>query len=512
MDNKVFDVIVIGSGLGGIRCTQELLKDNLSVCMVTSKEFCSGASFYPGTWGLGMIGPKDDEDKNDLLENINRVGCNLSNPQLSSILVDNVNNEINFLLEQDIKLKESVDKDGVVPCFDSNKRRWFGFDFKSAKEVFSKILDNENITLMSSTKVIDICNEGNGSKGVLVENKDKSIDLIKAKSIVIASGGYTSLFKHNFSLELDSPIVQYLAYKVGCELINLEFVQFIPAYIKPMYKTIFNERVFKYITLRDKNKSNILGKIEDIDNIMDERSTYGPFTTRLKSSLVDKVLFQYYQLDKNSAYFEYPKDIESIDDTLIYNYFKWLNKFKKDTSNKIHIAPFAHACNGGLKIDKKACTTVDGIFACGEVTGGVHGADRIGGLSTCNALVFGAIAGRSASEYCKLNDFKDFNIKDNHSSESNHRVIGNSDDLNKFKKAILEIREVLYTEASILRSEKSINRAKDKMYKLKEDTSNINILYSNKSILDSYLNFSLIFLDAMLNQDKSIGCHCRTDC
>ena len=505
MNSIVFDVIVIGSGLGGIRSSQELLKNNLKVCMITSKEFCSGASFYPGTWGLGMIGPKDEKDKKDLLENIKRVGCNLSNPQLSSILVDSVNNEIDLLIEQGINLKESVDKDGVVPCFDSNKRRWFGFDFKSAKEVFSNMLDNENFTLLSKTKVIDIYNKGKSSKGVLIENKDKSIDLIKSKSIVIASGGYTSLFKHNFSLELDSPIVQYLAHKIGCELINLDFVQFIPAYMKPMYKTIFNERVFKYINLKDKDGNDILENVDDIENIMDERSTYGPFTTRLKSSIVDKTLFKYYQKDHDSAYFEYPKNIDSINDTLIYNYFKWISESKKDTNDKIHIVPFAHACNGGLKIDEKACTTVDGIFACGEVTGGVHGADRIGGLSTCNALVFGAIAGRNASEYCRSNNFEDFNINSNYSTDYN------LDDYNKFKNAMSEIREVLYTEVSILRSEKSIKNAKNKINRLKESISSIKLSTSDKSTLDSYINFSLILLDAMIKQDKSIGCHCRID-
>lgn len=512
MCNKVFDVIVIGSGLGGIRCAQELLKENLRVCMVTSKEFCSGASFYPGTWGLGMIGPKDEEDKKDLIENINRVGCNLSNPQLSSILVDNVNNEIDLLLQQGVKLKISVDNDGVIPCFDSNKRRWLGFDFNSAKYVFGKMLEDKNFTVLSKTKVVDIFDKGKGSKGILVKIEDKSIDIIKSKSIVIASGGYTCIFKHNFSMELDSPIIQYLAHKIGCELINLEFVQFIPAYIKPMYKTIFNERVFKYITLRDRYGNDILERIENIDSIMDERATYGPFTTRLKSSIVDKTLFRYYQQDNDSAYFEYPDDIESIDDTLIYNYFKWIKESKKSTSDKINITPFAHACNGGIKIDEKAGTTVDGIFACGEVTGGVHGADRIGGLSTCNALVFGAIAGKSAIEYCKLNHFKDFNLDKSYNLEKDTIKNNNIEDYNKFKHTISEIREVLYTEVSILRSEDSISRAKDKINKLKEINSNITLSISNKSVLDSYINFSLIFLDAMLRQGKSIGCHCRVDC
>lgn len=489
MNSNVFDVIVIGSGLGGLRSTQELLKNNLKVCMITSKEFCSGASFYPGTWGLGMIGPKDEEDKKNLLENILKVGCNKSNSKLSSILVDNVNDEIDLLLKEGVNFKRSIDSDGVVPCFDSNKRRWFGFDFPSAKKVFSKMLEDKNLTVLSKTKVIDIYNIKDSSKGVLVEYKDKSLDILKSKSIIIASGGYTCLFKHNFSLELNSPIVQYLAYKNGCELINLEYIQFIPAYIKPMYKTVFNERVFNYITLKDRDGNNILENIKDLNNLLKERSTYGPFTTRLKSNIIDKKLFEYYKKDNDSAYFEYPKNIEDIDDTLIYNYFKWLKDSKKNINDKIHIAPFAHACNGGLKIDENASTTVNGIFACGEVTGGVNGADRLGGLSTCNALVFGAIAGKNASKYCKTHEFEDFNI------DTPFDIETTKEDLEKFKDILCKLRESLYLEASILRNKESILKAKKIINSLKDESKNINLSTANKAILESYINFSLIFLE-----------------
>ena len=505
MNNQIFDVIIIGAGLGGIRCAKELLSNNLNVALVTSKEFCSGASFYPGTWGLGMIGPKDEYDKKDLLENITNIGCGFSNPKLSSILVDNVNDEINLLIKDGIKLKQSVDGDGVIPCFDSNKRRWFGFDFPSARNVFSSMLTSNNLNVFTNSKVIDIYNVSNSSKGILIENKDKSLSLLKSKSIVIASGGYTCLFEHNFSLELNSPIVQYLAHKIGCTLINLEFVQFIPAYLKPMYKTIFNERVFKYIDLKDKNGNSILSNIDNIDELMNERSTYGPFTTRLKSSAIDKNLFEYYQNNSDSAYFEYPKNIENIDDTLIYNYFKWINDSDKNVNNKIYITPFAHACNGGLKIDENASTNINGIFACGEATGGVHGADRIGGLSTCNALVFGAIAGKSASNYCNNTIFEDFDI------DINYNINSDSSDYIIFKDIISKIRNLLYTNASILRSKNSVNYAKSEINKLNKESKSLNLSYADNSILESYINFSLIFLDAILKQNKSIGCHCRID-
>lgn len=66
-------------------------------------------------------------------------------------------------------------------------------------------------------------------------------------------------------------------------------------------------------------------------------------------------------------------------------------------TDEMRVAMYAHAANGGIKIDKTAYTGVEGLYACGEATGGMHGADRIGGLSSANGIVFGRIAGASAA-------------------------------------------------------------------------------------------------------------------
>ena len=66
-------------------------------------------------------------------------------------------------------------------------------------------------------------------------------------------------------------------------------------------------------------------------------------------------------------------------------------------ADEMRVAMHAHAANGGIKIDKTAYTGVEGLYACGEATGGMHGADRIGGLSSANGIVFGRIAGASAA-------------------------------------------------------------------------------------------------------------------
>jgi succinate dehydrogenase/fumarate reductase flavoprotein subunit len=80
--------------------------------------------------------------------------------------------------------------------------------------------------------------------------------------------------------------------------------------------------------------------------------------------------------------------------------YPWLAKRGLDlAAETAEISVYAHAINGGVLIDEKAASTVPGLFAAGEVAGGAHGADRLGGGMFPNCQIFGARAGRYAAEY-----------------------------------------------------------------------------------------------------------------
>ena len=80
----------------------------------------------------------------------------------------------------------------------------------------------------------------------------------------------------------------------------------------------------------------------------------------------------------------------------MYNQFKQIARI--DISReKMEVAPTAHYSMGGVKVDDKCRTRVRGLFAVGEVSGQVHGANRLGGNSLLGTLVFGKIAGREGS-------------------------------------------------------------------------------------------------------------------
>ena len=109
---------------------------------------------------------------------------------------------------------------------------------------------------------------------------------------------------------------------------------------------------------------------------------------------MDFALFRAFLEDERGVEVTYSDALRRDPPEFVTTYFDWLRQAKGLTvDDPIHIGVFAHAANGGIRIDPNAFTGVPGLFACGEVTGGMHGADRIGGLSTANGLVFGGRAG-----------------------------------------------------------------------------------------------------------------------
>ncbi|NGT45848.1 FAD-binding protein [Clostridium perfringens] len=417
--DKECDVFVMGAGIAGIMAAIEASNNGQKVIISSSSNIFSGSSFYPGTWGLGLIGPEDRNDEEDLAKTIKEVGCNVVDEELVETFVKNINPSIDLLKEMGVKLKEannSGEKE-FIPCFDHKNRNWNGILFESAKKVLDHKLKSNKVLEYPFSEVIEIVKEDNKIIGVILINSLNKLEFIKCKALVIASGGIGGLFKYRLNTTDITGMGQALALKVGCNLTNIEFMQMMPGYIKPCPKTIFNEKTFKYIEARNEEGEDVFKDIENLREKLEKRSTYGPFTSRLDSKDIDYAIFKEFMKNKNGV-------------TVRYN----------------------HAANGGISINKKAETKVDGLFAAGECTGGMHGADRIGGLSTANGLVFGKIAGKSASRYASSKS-----LSEKEEVEFEVYEIEGAEDL------ILEVQEIMFKNAMIEKSEVGV---KDSLLKL----------------------------------------------
>ena len=102
--DKECDVFVMGAGIAGIMAAIEASNNGQKVIISSSSNIFSGSSFYPGTWGLGLIGPEDRNDEEDLAKTIKEVGCNVVDEELVETFVKNINPSIDLLKEMGVKL------------------------------------------------------------------------------------------------------------------------------------------------------------------------------------------------------------------------------------------------------------------------------------------------------------------------------------------------------------------------------------------------------------------------
>ncbi|WP_283692374.1 FAD-binding protein [Clostridium perfringens] len=505
--DKECDVFVMGAGIAGIMAAIEASNSGQKVIISSSSNIFSGSSFYPGTWGLGLIGPEDRNDEEDLAKTIKEVGCNVVDEELVETFVKNINPSINLLKEMGVKLKEannSGEKE-FIPCFDHKNRNWNGILFESAKKVLDHKLKSNEVLEYPFSEVIEIVKEDNKIIGVILINSLNKLEFIKCKALVIASGGIGGLFKYRLNTTDITGMGQALALKVGCNLTNIEFMQMMPGYINPCPKTIFNEKTFKYIEARNEEGEDVFKDIENLREKLEKRSTYGPFTSRLDSKDIDYAIFKEFMKNKNGVTVRYKDSLKNNMPEFIEVYFKWLKENKHLTpDDEINIGIFFHAANGGISINKWAETKVDGLFAAGECTGGMHGADRIGGLSTANGLVFGKIAGESASRYASSKS-----LSEKEEVEFEVYEIEGAEEL------ILEVQEIMFKNAMIEKSEVGV---KNSLLKLEEISKGF--VYKNEvnmeNLRNSYrLENNILLCKAILKaidlRKESRGSHYRYD-
>lgn len=500
---RACDVLVLGSGIAGVTAAMEAAAAGRSVLLACKGRLFSGSSFYPGTWGLGLIGPTDKNDERDLADTIEMVGCGMADPAMVRAFAAGIHPAIEQVRAMGVKLRRA-DNGGqkeYIPCFDHKHRDWNGIEFDSAREIFSRRLEELGVTVLPGCEALELIRAGGRVCGAVVA-QGGSLCYFGCKALVLATGGYGGLFKYHLCTADVEGVGQSLALDAGCRLVNMEFMQMMPGYVSPAYQTIFNEKTFRFTRLRRMDSRPLLDG--GADKLLAQRSTHGPFTSRLSSKAVDLALFQAFLEDERGVEVTYTEEMRSDPPEFVKTYFDWLCEARGLTmDDPIHIGIFAHAANGGIKIDPNASTGVPGLFAAGEITGGMHGADRIGGLSTANGLVFGGKAGRSAAEAC--------NGTPEAPGECEFQTIA----ADNAPEALSALRETMFRNAMVIRSERGLSAALSTVEGLRADLSlhssgDIHAITQTRRLI-SRLRTAEAVLRAALLRRESRGAHYRAD-
>ena len=163
----------------------------------------------------------------------------------------------------------------------------------------------------------------------------------------------------------------------------------------------------------------------------------------------------------------------------------------------------------GIKIDKTAHTGVEGLYACGEATGGMHGADRIGGLSSANGIVFGRIAGASAALTAQKEP--EAALKTDITLPQYGIATTDADRLTH------SLRHTMSTYCMINRTETGLSEALQQLESLQDKAMALSKPHADDSEiaalarLQSQIQLSTEMVKAMRKRTESLGSHYRAD-
>ena len=504
------DVLVIGSGIAGLCAAIEAASTGATVAIASAGKTMSGSSFFPGTWGLGLIGPVDEDDEQDLIDTIQTVGGGVADTELVQTFVHGIPQAIDWL-EQDLGVElqrpqsaESAQQKQFIPCFDHKTRNWRGLTRKPLEDACTAQIELLGIRLLPRHELIDLVEDANGkiAGALLYDRANEHLVPMTAKTIIIAAGGTGGLFERSLTSADVLSSSQAIAQAHGASLTNIEFMQMMPGFIEPKRNLVFNEKTWRYVTF----DQTVEIADEKLDDLLEQRSGYGPFTSRLASRGIDLAIDQA-GAEGLALHYDFPR--ENVPE-FVQTFATWLqDEHGIAPSDEMRVAMYAHAANGGIKIDKTAYTGVEGLYACGEATGGMHGADRIGGLSSANGIVFGRIAGASAARAAqnapKVAPKADIALPQHGIATTDAERLTRS------------LKHTMSTYCMINRTETGLSKALQELESLQDDAATLSKPHADDSEiaalarLQSQIQLAMEMVKAMRKRTESLGSHYRAD-
>ncbi|MDR7238816.1 FAD-binding protein [Neobacillus drentensis] len=520
------DVLVVGSGIAGIKVSIELAKAGKTVLMSTKTQVCSGSSFFPLKASLGTQVTKDDADQVVFLQDIEKVSHNMHDKEMAQIYVKEIRDRVKEY--EEIGIEPYTLPDDRKACFAEHDRTIYMLrDWNQIRENVKGIFQEyPNISLLEKSAVISLINKDGKIAGAFLLDKNNDLMMIQCKAVVLATGGFGNIYKHNLNPNDVDGSGHILALEAGASLVNMEFIQFIPGFTAPKYKTLWGEHTLNYCKdFVDEKGNSILDAVlpEELskEECLEIRSTHGPFTNSLPSKYFDIAMMKEIIRTKSEAGFELMYDQSIYEDKRDFYtiYLDWLQERGVNlVTDRVKIAPFAHASNGGVKVDSYGRTQVEGLYAIGELAGGIEGANRLGGNSTGSCMVFGKRAAENCFDYVNKHELNQLDVQEAESQfkKSIQFFSAKSDHSITPSEVVDAIREIMWFNGNVIRDEKNLQVSIHKIEELKS-SFDLSLYVNQKSERKSafkarnFLVLSDMLLKAMLERKESRGAHYRED-
>ena len=522
--SHITNILVVGCGGAGLRSAIEIKKAGLDVCILGKRPKTDAHTVLAAGGINAALGNLDKEDSweqhfiDTYLE-----GYGVGDPL-----------KIEIMAKESPSLVKEIDKWGANFAKLKNGKldqRYFGahkyrrtcysgdFTGLSILKALLKKSDELKIPIYDDQYVTEILIHDNicfGAMSFNIFSSERTIHF--ADAVILCTGGHTRIWKKSSSRKRENTgDGYYLGLKAGCKLIDMEMVQFHPSGM------VFPEQIEGTLVTEA-----VRGEGGKLINNRGERFMKNYDPQRMELSTRDRVAIANYTEIKEGrgtpnggVYLDIShKSKEFIIEKLPSIYRQFLEYQMLDISKSpMEVAPTAHYSMGGILVNPNdLSTSVEGLFAAGEVAGGLHGANRLGGNSLAEIIIFGKRAGAASTKYSQTITKQ---------LRSNKIVMLAHDNINKFIKngnelirpLQHELRLIMWKYCGVIKNKTLLLEALEKIEIVSSKFKNIDMRIDKYNCEDLTLIFdlqsSLISAKATiisaLERNESRGSHQRSD-
>ncbi len=391
-------VLVIGSGGAGVRAAIEASRHG-SVVLASKTIAGKGGCTTMAEGGFNAV-LRDLDSIEVHREDTLSGGAYLNDPALVDVLVREAPERLRDLVRWGAVFDVTDDREVAQRPFGGQRfpRTCYAGD-RTGHEMIMTLLDRLDATdtqVYNEVTVVDLAKDENGVvAGAIALDRDGEVILFQSDATVLATGGGTQCYDISTNSAAGTGDGFAMAYRAGAELIDMEMVQFHPT-----------GAVYPYDARGRLVTEAVRGEGGLLINAQQERfmGRYDP--ERMELSTRDVVaraiateVLEGRGTKHGGVYLDVThlpaERIESRLPVMLEQFLAFGVDIRKEP---MEVAPTAHHIMGGLRITPECRTTIPGLFACGEVAGGVHGANRLGGNALADTQVFGKRAGEFAGK------------------------------------------------------------------------------------------------------------------
>ncbi len=444
------DIVVVGAGGAGLTASVLATQQGAKVILLEKMPFVGGNSLR-AEGGMNAAGTNlekelglDDSTVENFTEDTLRLGHYLANPELVRTLAENSSEAIEWLKTVDATFT------GVKATGGCEGRKYLHQPeggVAVGEYLVAKLktqVEKLGINVRVNTKATEILMENGQAVGVMAEDAEH-IYTIHAKAVVLATGGFGANFElmSSYDPSLANAVTTnhsgaqgdgiMMAQAVGPDTVDMEQIQLHPTVIQSDGSLVSESfRSLGAIVVNTEGKrfvNDLAGR--DVVSQAELKQPDGYCFIIFDQNLVDHLALSQRFIDggytiQGNTYEELARNM-GLQGEAVQNFVNTMNTWNESVSKgideewgrnncmdddlstapfyAIKIAPGIHHTMGGIKINSNAevidtnGNVIPGLFAAGETTGGIHGGNRVGGNAVCDFIVFGRIAGKSASDF-----------------------------------------------------------------------------------------------------------------